>query len=88
MKVRQSFNSKWTKHLPDQEREQLKKTILASRTTLDRLKQLIIEELGTLENQEGNLADYDSPAWSHKQAHRNGERGFAKKILELITFEK
>lgn len=86
--MRQSFNSKWTKHLPEQEKEQLKKTILASRTTLDRLKQLIVEELGSLENQENSLADYDSPAWSHKQAHRNGERAFAKKLLDLLTFEK
>lgn len=87
--MRTSFNSKWTKHLSnDQEKEQLRKTVLASRTALDRLKQLIAEELGALDNQEGSLADYDSPAWSHKQAHRNGERGFAKKILELITFEK
>lgn len=87
--MRQRFNSKWTKHIQnEQEREQFQKTVLASRTSLDRLKELIKDELNALENQEDNLTDYDSPAWSHKQAHRNGERGFAKKVLELLTFEK
>lgn len=87
--MRQRFNSKWTKHLPNEaDREQLKKTILGSRTALDRLKQLLSEELDSLENQELSSTDYDSPSWAFKQAHRNGERTFAKKVFELLTFEK
>lgn len=87
--MRNRFSSRWTKNLTEQaDKERLQKTILGSRVALDRLKELIEEEVKALDNQEASLTDYDSPSWSHKQAHRNGERGFAKKIIELLTFEK
>lgn len=87
--MRHRFNSKWTKHLPNEsDKETLRKTILGSRIALDRLKELLSEELASLENQEASSTDYDSPSWAYKQAHRNGERAFAKKVFELLTFEK
>lgn len=87
--MRARFNTKWTKHLRDEaERLQFEKTIKASRTALDRLAQILREELEVLNNQEASLTDYDSAAWSHKQAHRNGQRAFAKTVLDLLTFSK
>lgn len=87
--MRTRFNTKWTKHLQNEaERLQFEKTVRASRTALDRLAQLLIEEVEALNNQEANISDYDSAAWSHKQAHRNGQRAFAKTVLDLLTFSK
>lgn len=87
--MRTPFNSRWTKHLrTEEERTNAKATILASRTALDRLKQLIAEEVEDLNNQEASSQDYDSPSWSHKQAHRNGQKAMAKSIIDLLTFEK
>lgn len=87
--MRDRFNVKWTKNLnTDKEKEQFTKTVLASRTALDRLHAIILEELKTLETQESSLSDYTDAAWSHKQAHRNGERAFARKVLDLLTFSK
>lgn len=87
--MRNRFNVKWTKHLTSEtERAQFTKTVLASRTALDRLKVLIEEELKVLDNQESSLTDYSDAAWSHKQAHRNGERAFARMLLDLLTFHK
>jgi hypothetical protein len=80
---------KWTKHLKSEaEKEQFTKTLLGSRIALDRLQQILEEELKTLENQESSLSDYSDASWSHKQAHRNGERAFAKKVFELLLFQK
>lgn len=87
--MRSRFNSKWTKNKRNEaERVQLEKTILASRTALDRLKEIIEEEVELLNNQEASLNDYTDAAWSHKQAHRNGQRAFAKSILDLLSFTK
>lgn len=87
--MRQRVNMKWTKHLKSEaEKEQFIKTLLGSQTALDRLKQILEEELRTLENQESSLSDYSDASWSHKQAHRNGERSFAKKVFELLLFQK
>lgn len=41
-----------------------------------------------LNRQEINKDDYDSPNWSHKQAHRNGERSRIKKVRDLFAFVK
>lgn len=87
--MRDSFNTKWTKHLQNEkDKEQLAKTIMASRTALDRLRDILTDELKSLDNQETSISDYSDAAWSHKQAHRNGERAFAKKVLELLVFSK
>lgn len=85
--MRARFNTKWTKHIRNEaERAQFEKTIKASRTALDRLATILREELQSLDNQEASITDYDSAAWSHKQAHRNGQRAFAKTVLDLLTF--
>lgn len=87
--MRNRFNTKWTKHLKaEAEKEQLEKTIRASRTALDRLKQIIEEEVETLNNQEASLVDYTDASWSHKQAHRNGQRALAKSIIDLLSFTR
>jgi hypothetical protein len=87
--MRSRVNMKWLKHLSSQvEKEQFTKTVLASLPALNRLRDILEEELRVLSTQEESLQDYSDAAWSHKQAHRNGERAFAKKVLELLCFQK
>lgn len=87
--MRSRFSTKWTKHLrTDAEKEQLEKTIRASRTALDRIKQIIEEEVESLNNQEASLTDYTDASWSHKQAHRNGQRAMAKSMIDLLSFTR
>lgn len=87
--MRSRFSTKWTKHIRNQkEREQLEATIRASRTALDRLKQIIEEEVELLNNQEASPNDFTDAAWAFKQAHRNGQRAFAKSVLDLLSFTK
>jgi hypothetical protein len=87
--MRNAFSTKWTKHITaEKDRDQFRKTILASRTALDRLHDILMDELKALDNQETSITDYSDASWSHKQAHRNGERAFAKIVLDLLTFSK
>lgn len=87
--ARKSFSTRWTKHLSSpSEQEQLTKTILASQVALDRLAQLIEEDLKSLDQGEMSIKDFEDPAWSHKQAFRNGSRAYARSLLNLLSFQK
>lgn len=69
--------------LRDEEREKMKQKVLDSTILLDRLKKILYNM------EEGRnrsvLGDYDTPSWSHKQAHLNGESAALRKVIELIT---
>ncbi len=69
--------------LRDEEREKMKKMILECTILLDRLKKILYNM------EEGKnrsvVGDYDTPSWSHKQAHLNGESAALRKVIDLIT---
>jgi hypothetical protein len=77
----------WTKHLSDpQRKEDFEKTLRNSTLVLDRLKAILTEWEAQLAAEGSTKDQYSSPAWSHLQAHRNGERGTLKKVRELLDF--
>lgn len=83
------FNTQWYRHIRDEgEREKFEATVRASRTALDRLADIIRERVDSLNDQEASLTDFEDAAWSHKQAHRNGQRAMAKAILDLLSLTK
>ena len=47
---------------------------------------LLEKDLATL--QKTTHEDYDSPSWSHKQAHINGEIAALKKVINLLTIKE
>lgn len=72
----------WLSGLKGQEREDFKQFVLNSKIVLDKLNKIVYnmykgQELVT-------SADYDSPSWSHKQAHTNGYREALTKVLDLL----
>lgn len=79
------LSSLWIKNLKDPEDiERLNKAVLGSVTIRNRLAEIIKEKLEALDSQECSVADYDSPSWSHKQAHRNGQKASLVEVLKLI----
>ena len=75
----------WVKHLKDPEEiDKLNKAILGSVVIRNRLTQIIKEKLESIDNTECSVSDYDSPSWSHKQAHRNGQKTALNEVLKLI----
>lgn len=66
----------WLKGKPDTFAENV-------RQSADVLEQLT-NILESLKPKEAVDVDYDSPSWSHKQAHRNGYARALTDVLELL----
>jgi hypothetical protein len=76
----------WSRHLPDDRRKNFEDLVKNSTTVLERLRQLIDEELNALDGKEETESDFDSPAWAQKQAFRNGKRTGLKRVRQLLSF--
>lgn len=80
--------SAWTKHLTSEEdKQRFEKTVLASRATLNRLKELLEEEKAGLESAEISPKMYETPNWDYKQAHNNGFKAALKMVSKLIYLD-
>lgn len=78
----------WTKNQSTvEDKENFKKTVLASRATLTRLKELLDEEKAGLESAEVSPKIYETPNWDYKQAHTNGFKAALKMVSKLITLD-
>ncbi len=65
------------------DRDKMKNLLLSNTILLDKLKEIMYN---MMEGKRGTLlVDYDTPSWSHKQAHLNGELAALQKVIELIT---
>lgn len=81
--------SQWTKNLSSpEEKERFQNSILGSRPVLERLCELLNEEEKDLDLSEFKDSVYDTPSWSAKQAHKNGERSMLRKIKSLINLDQ
>ena len=76
----------WTNHLKtSEEKERFEQLFRNSSSVLERLEELVKSDLNGLERSETDIKSYDSPSWSHKQAHKNGAREAFNTILKLIN---
>ena len=66
----------------DEEREELKSYLLNSRRLFDLLKNMIQRRYD--QESGSKVIDYDSPSWSHKQAHKNGRADAYEEIYKLL----
>ena len=83
-KTQPNLNTKWTRKTSPDKREDLEKLIRNSTIVLSRLKDIVEEDL--VEMDKVSLSDYESPSWSHKQAHENGKKEYARQLLTLLSF--
>jgi len=78
-----SIPSEWlSKCTTEEEKEELKAYLLNSGRLFDLLKDMIQRRY----DQEwgAKVVDYDSPSWSHKQAHKNGRMNAFEEIHKLL----
>lgn len=77
----------WTKHIKDDEaKRSFEQSIRGSTVALSRLRDLIRERLKIITSMETRISDYDTPSWSAKQAHRNGQRSALAELEQLLSF--
>jgi len=77
----------WFSHLPKEKQEEFKNTVLGSKIVLDRLKEICYNRLYALKEKPSE-ADYDTPSWSFKQAHRNGRIDELSQLIKLLTIKE
>ena len=65
-----------------EERENFKQLFNHSQKLLDKLRQIVYNMV--ISREKVSTDQYDSPSWSHKQAHENGYNHALRDILELI----
>jgi len=75
------FSELWFRDLSEKEKEEFHRTLSLS-PVFKRLEEILISF--EREVTEVNRKDYDTPGWSHKQAHFNGELAAYRKILNLL----
>lgn len=79
--------TKWTSHLPEDQKQQFQNTIYSSRTVLERLQQMLDEEKASLEQAEISPRIYETPNWDYKQAHTNGFKSALQMVSRIITLK-
>lgn len=80
------INSIWFKDLKDLEREKMREFILSNKIMLDKLVK-ICYNIGK-DREIVTPGDYDSPSWSHKQAHNNGFQEALRKLIEICEIKE
>lgn len=79
----------WTRNLKSSEDiHNFEDALKAAKPVLERLQQLIDQSIVEVDNQELSSKAYDTPNWSHKQAHLNGFKSALKLVSKLITPDK
>lgn len=78
-----NFTSAWFVGSDVSEKESLKEILQRDEILLDKLREMVYNMIREVETV--HTSDYDTPSWSHKQAHNNGMAQMGRKIIELIT---
>lgn len=81
--------TKWTDHLSDpKEKEKFINKLRGNREILDRLLRIYQQDLAELNSYETTLKTYETPSWSAKQAHINGDRSRLMRHIKLVDLDQ
>lgn len=78
----QKISTVWTQGLKATDKENMEVLVKQNTILLDRLTEILYNMRE--DKRTTVLGDYDSPSWSHKQAHLNGQLDMIAKILDII----
>lgn len=78
----------WTQHLDSEEdKERFRKTVLSSKTALDRLDDILDIRMSEINTMETGAEIYSKPGWDALLAHYNGEKSALKSIKRIINLD-
>lgn len=79
----------WTSHLKDpKEKQDFINKIYNSRDVLERIVQIASSKMNALDRSETNISVYDTPNWSERQAHKNGNREVLSFFQTLLNLDQ
>ena len=80
--------SKWAAHLKTpEEKEQFEKDLRANRWLIDRLQQILKEDLQGVEDTEASTKVYDLPNWEYRQADGHGTKRTLRRYIKLLNLD-
>lgn len=79
------MKTQWFAGMQPSDKENFNQQLLQSKKVLDKLTEIVYNMLK--DREDVDRPDYDSPSWSHLQAHNNGAREMARLVLDLINTE-
>jgi ABC-type microcin C transport system duplicated ATPase subunit YejF len=80
--------TRWISHLSraDQDtKKNFEAAVRNSTTALGRLKDILQEDLDSIDRAETAEKQFEDPNWSHKQAYWNGQRSKVLNLLKLVN---
>lgn len=78
----------WTSHLQtDAEKEKFLGQVLGAKPVLNRLKEIIDEEVNGLDRSETDIKSFDNPNWAYKQAYKNGCRAAYSVLRNMANLD-
>ena len=80
--------TRWTKHLNKDKHDEFRKSILAARPVLKRLKELLEEDLAASKKEQSSKVRYQDSSWPMFQADCIGEQRALEKTIRLITLDE
>lgn len=78
--AKQEFKEIWFRGLSAEDKDSLKRALISS-ILAERLRSILQDWKRELPV---NTTDYDSPSWSHKQAHKNGQEEILTRLLSIL----
>lgn len=81
--------TKWTSHISDpEEKVRFQNQIISAKPVLERLVQLIAEDVEALDRVELNVKQFEIPNWDYRQAFYNGCRSSYTSLNKLIDLDQ
>lgn len=81
--------TKWTSHISsDKDKELFQNRVLGSKDVLDRILDILHEDLKSLETIETSLSSLDQPNWALRQAYITGDKNRLKTIIKLVDLNQ
>lgn len=81
--------SRWTAHLKtEEEKENFRNKVLSSKEVLDRLKDMIDEDVNQLDRSEMDQRVYSIPSWDYLQSHKNGNRQAYAATRQMVDLDQ
>lgn len=82
-----SVKTRWFKGMPTKDKERFRKELKASISVLERLSEIMKDDLMKSHADSGSVANYSMPAWSQYQAHKLGEQATLLKLIDFVNIE-
>jgi len=82
------ISTRWYSGNSPEEKQRFRSELKASISVLERLSEILEDDLRRSVNKSSEESNFELPAWSEFQAYKLGEQACLRKLLELINIKE